>query len=140
MEEWEQVEIEVVTDGLDASPSELHAAFEMSGDHLNEVRDRHTMMLVSSGEIPESHMAEIAPERRLNWIVDELNGKRHTNGLTIPLQGADASSIDLAKGDIDGHSILKLRVGENFVRNLPLPADIDSIKATLKGGVLDLSW
>ena len=54
MEEWEQVEIEVVTDGLDASPSELHAAFEISGDHLNEVRDRHTMMLVSSGEIPES--------------------------------------------------------------------------------------
>tara|TARA_Y100000994_G_scaffold228223_1_gene212340 strand:+ start:579 stop:1001 length:423 start_codon:yes stop_codon:yes gene_type:complete len=140
MEDWEQVEIEVVTDGLDASPSELHAAFEISGDHLNEVRDRHTMMLVSSGEIPESHMAEIAPERRLNWIVDELNGKRHTNGLTIPLHGADSSSIDLAKGEIEGHSILKLRVGENFVRNLPLPADIDSIKATLKGGVLDLSW
>ena len=140
MEEWEQGEIEVVTDGLDASPSELHAAFEISGDHLNEVRDRHTMMLVSSGEIPESHMAEIAPERRLNWIVDELNGKRHTNGLTIPLHGADSSSIDLAKGEIEGHSILKLRVGENFVRNLPLPADIDSIKATLKGGVLDLSW
>ena len=140
MEDWEQVEIEVVTDGLDASPSELHAAFEISGDHLNEVRDRHTMMLVSSGEIPESHMAEIAPERRLNWIVDELNGKRHTNGLTIPLHGADSSSIDLAKGEIEGHSILKLRVGESFVRNLPLPADIDSIKATLKGGVLDLSW
>jgi len=140
MEDWEQVEIEVVTDGLDASPSELHAAFEISGDHLNEVRDRHTMMLVSSGEIPESHMAEIAPERRLNWIVDELNGKRHTNGLTIPLHGADSSSIDLAKGEIEGHSILKLCVGENFVRNLPLPADIDSIKATLKGGVLDLSW
>ena len=140
MEDWEQVEIEVVTDGLDASPSELHAAFEISGDHLNEVRDRHTMMLVSSGEIPESHMAEIAPERRLNWIVDELNGKRHANGLTIPLLGAEASSIDLAKGEIEGHSILKLRVGENFVRNLPLPADIDSIKATLNGGVLDLSW
>ena len=140
MEDWEQVEIEVVTDGLDASPSELHAAFEISGDHLNEVRDRHTMMLVSSGEIPESHMAEIAPERRLNWIVDELNGKRHTNGLTIPLHGADSSSIDLAKGEIEGHSILKLRLGENFVRNLPLPADIDSIKATLKDGVLDLSW
>ena len=140
MEEWEHVEIEVVTDGLDASPSELHAAFEISGDHLNEVRDRHTMMLVSSGEIPESHLAEIAPERRLNWIVDELNGERHTNGLTIPLLGAEASSIDLAKGEIEGHSILKLRVGENFVRNLPLPADIDSIKATLKGGVLDLSW
>ena len=140
MEEWEQVEIQVVTDGLDASPSELHAAFEISGDHLNEVRDRHTMMLIASGEIPEEHMAEIAPERRLNWIVDELNGQRHSNGLTIPLLGADNSSIDLTKGVIEGHSILKLKVGENFVRNLPLPAEVDSIKATLNGGVLDLRW
>ena len=54
MEEWEEVEIETVSDGLDASPSELHAAFEMSGDHLSEVRDRHTMMLVTSGELPLS--------------------------------------------------------------------------------------
>ena len=34
MEEWEEVEIQAVSDGLDASPSELHAAFEISGDHL----------------------------------------------------------------------------------------------------------
>ena len=65
MEEWEEIEIQAVSDGLDASPSELHAAFEISGDHLAEVRDRHTMMLVASGEIPESHIADIAPERRL---------------------------------------------------------------------------
>ena len=76
MEEWEAVDVEVVNSGLDATPSELHAAFEMSGDHLSEVRDRHTMMLVTSGELPESHIADIAPERRLNWIVEELNGKR----------------------------------------------------------------
>ena len=39
MAEWEEVEIEAVSDGLNATPSELHAAFEMSGDHLTEVRD-----------------------------------------------------------------------------------------------------
>ena len=72
MEDLEEVEIQVVSDGLDASPSELHAAFEISGDHLAEVRDRHTMMLITSGELPESHMAEIAPERRLDWMVKEL--------------------------------------------------------------------
>ena len=140
MEEWEEVKIQTVSDGLDASPSELHAVFEVAVDHLNEVRDRHTMMLVTSGELPESQMDQIAPERRLNWLIDELNGQRHDNGLTIPLLGADASSIDLAKGEMNGHSILKLRVGDNFVRKLPLPADVDSIKATLKGGVLDLRW
>ena len=139
MEEWEAVDVEVVNSGLDATPSELHAAFEMSGDHLAEVRDRHTMMLVTSGELPESHIADIAPERRLNWIVKELNGKRHSNGLSIPLLGADLESIDISKGELDGHSILKLKIG-NFERKLPLPSEVDSIKATMSDGILNLSW
>ena len=139
MEEWEGIDVEVVNSGLDATPSELHAAFEMSGDHLSEVRDRHTMMLVTSGELPESHIADIAPERRLDWIVEELNGKRHTNGLSIPLLGADLESIDLSKGELDGHSILKLKIG-NFERKLPLPSEVDSIKATMSDGILNLSW
>ena len=139
MEEWEAVDVEVVNSGLDATPSELHAAFEMSGDHLAEVRDRHTMMLVTSGELPESHIADIAPERRLNWIVEELNGKRHSNGLSIPLLGADLESIDISKGELDGHSTLKLKIG-NFERKLPLPSEVDSIKATMSDGILNLSW
>lgn len=139
MEEWEVVDVEVVNSGLDATPSELHAAFEMSGDHLAEVRDRHTMMLVTSGELPESHIADIAPERRLNWIVEELNGKRHSNGLSIPLLGADIESIDISKGELDGHSILKLKIG-NFERKLPLPSEVDSIKATMSDGILNLNW
>ncbi len=139
MEEWEAVDVEVVNSGLDATPSELHAAFEMSGDHLSEVRDRHTMMLVTSGELPESHIADIAPERRLDWIVEELNGKRHTNGLSIPLLGADLESIDISKGELDGHSILRLKIG-NFERKLPLPSEVDSIKATMSDGILNLSW
>ena len=139
MEEWEAVDVQVVNSGLDATPSELHAAFEMSGDHLAEVRDRHTMMLVTSGELPESHIADIAPERRLNWIVKELNGKRHSNGLSIPLLGADLESIDISKGELDGHSILKLKIG-NFERKLPLPSEVDSIKATMSDGILNLSW
>lgn len=139
MEEWEAVDVEVVNSGLDATPSELHAAFEMSGDHLAEVRDRHTMMLVTSGELPESHIADIAPERRLNWIVEELNGKRHSNGLSIPLLGADLESIDITKGELDGHSILRLKIG-NFERKLPLPSEVDSIKATMSDGILNLDW
>ena len=139
MEEWEEVEIETVSDGLDASPSELHAAFEMSGDHLSEVRDRHTMMLVTSGELPETHMAEIAPERRLDWVIDELNGSRHSDGLSIPLHGAGMENIDLTKGELDGHSTLKLKVG-TFERNLPIPADIENIKANFTDGILNIRW
>ena len=139
MEEWEDVEIQVVSDGLDASPSELHAAFEISGDHLAEVRDRHTMMLITSGELPESHMAEIAPERRLDWMVKELNGNIHSDGLTIPLHGATKDSIQLSRGELDGHSILKLQVGE-FVRKLPIPAESNSIDASLSDGFLNIKW
>ena len=139
MEEWEEVDIEVVNSGLDATPSELHAAFEISGDHLAEVRDRHTMMLVTSGEIPESHIADIAPERRLNWIVEEMNGKRHNYGLSIPLLGAELESIDLTKGELEGHSVLKLKIGD-FERKLPLPTKVESIKASMKNGILDVRW
>ena len=139
MEEWEEVDIEVVNSGLDATPSELHAAFEISGDHLAEVRDRHTMMLVTSGEIPESHIADIAPERRLNWIVEEMNGKRHNHGLSIPLLGAELESIDLTKGELEGHSVLKLKIGD-FERKLPLPTKVESVKASMENGILDVRW
>ena len=139
MEEWEEIEIQAVSDGLDASPSELHAVFEVAGDHLAEVRDRHTMMLVTSGELPESHIADIAPERRLDWMVKELNGNIHSNGLTIPLYGANMDSIHISRGELDGHSILKLQVGE-FVRKLPIPADSGSIDASLNDGVLNIRW
>ena len=139
MEEWEEVDIEVVSSGLDATPSELHAVFEISGDHLAEVRDRHTMMLVTSGELPESHIANIAPDRRLNWIIEEMNGKRHNDGLSIPLHGANIDSIDLTKGELEGHSVLKLKIGD-FERKLPLPSEVESIKAILNDGILNVNW
>ncbi|MDP6869442.1 MAG: Hsp20/alpha crystallin family protein [Candidatus Poseidoniaceae archaeon] len=140
MQEWDEVEIQTVSDGLDASPRELHASFEITGDHLAEVRDRHTMMLVASGELPESHIAEIAPERRLDWMIEELNGRKFSDGLSIPLHGADDSIIELSRGEIEGHSILRLKVGSDFERKLPLPKDIESIDATLEDGILNVRW
>jgi len=118
----------------------LHASFEFSGDHLAEVRDRHSMMLVTAGELPETQITEIAPERRLNWIIEELNGRRHKDGLSIPLHGADSSIIDLSKGKLDGHSILQLKIGTEFERTLPLPKGIEHVEAILEGGILDLRW
>ena len=84
-------------------------------------------------------MAEIAPERRLDWVIEELNGRRHSDGLSIPLHGAEMDNINLSKGELEGHSILKLKVG-TFERKLPLPADIDTIKASFTDGILNIRW
>jgi len=140
MEEWDEIEIEVSTTGLQTSPSELHAVFELAGDHLSEVRDRHKMVMVESGSLPESHLADIAPERRMKWIIEELNGIAHDRGFTIPLLGASDSEISLFKGEIDGHSILKLQVNSDFIRKIPIPSDVSSIKAKLENGLLKLDW
>ncbi len=140
MEEWDEIEIEVSTTGLQVSPSELHAVFELAGDHLSEVRDRHKMVMVESGSLPESHLADIAPERRMKWIIEELNGIAHDRGFTIPLLGASDSEISLFKGEIDGHSILKLQVNSDFIRKIPIPSDVSSIKAKLENGLLKLDW
>ncbi len=140
MEEWDEIEIEVSTTGLQVSPSELHAVFELAGDHLSEVRDRHKMVMVESGSLPESHLADIAPERRMKWIIEELNGIAHDRGFTIPLLGASDSEISLFKGEIDGHSILKLQVNSDFIRKIPIPSDVSSIKAKLEDGLLKLDW
>lgn len=135
-----KIESEVAVDGLQASVQELHAAFEISTDHLAEVRDRHTMMLATAGEIPESQIMVIAPERRLKWMVEELNGRTHNGGFTIPLQGADSTMIDLTKGELEGNSILKLSVGTEFVRLFPIPAAVANIQAKVEDGVLSLNW
>ena len=140
MEEWDEVDIEVSITGLEASPQQLHAAFEMTGDHLSEVRDRHKMVLVEAGAIPESHISDIAPERRMAWIVEEMNGIPHGRGFSIPLLGADESQIKLFKGEIDGHSILRLRINSDFERDIPIPADISSIQAKLEDEILKLDW
>jgi hypothetical protein len=134
------LETQVVVDGLQASPQELHASFEIANEHLSEVRDRHTMMLATAGELPESQIASIAPERRLKWMVEELNGRTHQDGFTIPLQGADSTMIDLVKGEIEGHSILKISAGSEFERNIPIPAALSNIQAKVEDGVLSLNW
>jgi len=139
MEEWKEVDIETVSDGLDASPTELHASFEITSDHLSEVRDRHTMMLVNSGELPEKHLDSIAPERRLDWMLEELNGVRHDGGLVIPLQGTETENVDLSFGEIEGSNYLRLKIG-SLDRKLPLPRDALDIKAIIENGILKLDW
>ena len=55
------------------------------------------------------------------------------------MHGTDIGSINLTKGNIDGHSILKLNIG-NFERKLPLPSEVESFEATMENGILQIRW
>ena len=75
------VEVEAAQDGLTSEPTQLHAQFEMSSEHLDEVRHRHTEVLVTAGMLPESNLAQNQPERALAWMVNSLNGRLNPHGL-----------------------------------------------------------
>ncbi|MBT6923932.1 MAG: hypothetical protein HOA35_05275, partial [Euryarchaeota archaeon] len=51
------------TVGLAASVESLHSEFQQSADHLGEVQTMHEQVLASAGMLPESHLAEVQPER-----------------------------------------------------------------------------
>ena len=142
MAEWKELELsyEQQSEILAARPETLHADFAIQADHLHEARDRHTMLLVTAGELPESNLAEIHPQRRLAWMVDELNGLLHPDGLSIPLHGADQDLVEISVGEMNGLRSLKLRIGSDFERIMPLPEDSSEPKATINDGVLELRY
>ena len=82
--------------GLEADTQQLHAEFHAHADHMAEVQMNHQRVLVASGMIPESHLAEIEPERSLAWMVEQLHGTVNPDGLIIPLHGADNSDIEIS--------------------------------------------
>ena len=106
MVEWEVLEISTEEtpselpgaaslDGLQADAASLQAEFETSSSHLEEVRQRHTEVLVTAGMLPETGLAEIHPERALAWVVQGINGRMNPDGLTIPLLGTTEEAIQL---------------------------------------------
>jgi hypothetical protein len=142
MAEWQELEVsyEQQSESLSIRPETLHAEFAIQADHLHEARDRHTMLLVTAGELPEANLAEIHPMRRLAWMVDDLNGLLHPDGLTIPLHGADLDMVELSIGEMNGLRSLKLRIGSDFERIMPLPEDSTEPKATINDGKLELRY
>tara|TARA_B100000459_G_scaffold123945_1_gene76543 strand:+ start:650 stop:1150 length:501 start_codon:yes stop_codon:yes gene_type:complete len=130
--------------GLEAEPQQLHAEFHAVADHLSEVQLNHQRVLVASGMIPESHLAEIEPERSLTWMVEQLHGTVNPDGLTIPLHGADNSDIELSTLSDETQRQLRLVVKEaghdDLTRILPLPAEAGEIKAHFINGRLHLRW
>ena len=61
---------------LSPTPQMLHDEFKQSAHHLHEVQSMHTHVLVQAGMLPETHLAEVNPSQRLDWILEELHGMR----------------------------------------------------------------
>ncbi len=132
------------TIGLDAQPEQLHADFEVQAGHLSEVQMNHQQVLVAAGMIPESHLAEVAPERQLTWMVEQLHGTVNPDGLMIPLHGAQKGDIEISTLQGEAHRKLRLVVKEaehdDLLRVVPLPAEAGEVKAHFINGRLHLRW
>ena len=130
--------------GLDAQPQQLHADFQVQADHLSEVQMNHQQVLVAAGMIPESHLAEVAPERQLTWMVEQLHGTVNPDGLMIPLHGAQEGDIEISTLQGEAHRKLRLVVKEaehdDLLRVVPLPAEAGEVKAHFINGRLHLRW
>ena len=157
MSTWETVHLETesfdeVTEktmdrktlGLEAEPQQLHAEFHIQAGHLSDVQINHQRVLTASGMIPETHLAEIEPERRLAWMVDQLHGTVNPDGLMIPLHGANDSDIQVSTLEDETQRQLRIIVKEaghdDLLRILPLPAEASEISAHFINGRLHLRW
>ena len=157
MSAWEHVEIQTSSSefedvkelhaspfGLDAQPEQLHADFQVQTDHLSVVQMNHRQVLVAAGMIPESHLAEVAPERQLTWMVKELHGTVNPDGLMIPLHGANKGDIEVSTLQENAQRKLRLVVKEaeheDLLRVMPLPVEAGEVKAHFINGRLHLRW
>ncbi len=159
MTDWELVDIfddkpELIVEeidnldsgGLQSEVQNLHSNFWQEANHLKEVEDQHMQVLVSSGMIPEEHIANTEPSRKLDWFVSELNGRVNPDGLSIPLKGLDIGDIEIhqMKNDNDTQIRLKLteKDGQELERvfNLPNDSSDSSLQANFFNNRLYLRW
>jgi len=89
------------SDGLSATPELLHGDFSLDAHHLANVQSQHKQVLVTAGMIPEEHIANVEPSLKLEWMVNELNGRINPDGLTIPLLGVEQNQIELYSRQIN---------------------------------------
>ena len=156
MDEWNPVDINTQTkgeeigenvamDGLMVDASALQADFDNRSTHLDEVRARHSEVLVTAGMLPETGLADQHPERALAWLVESVNGRVNPDGLSIPLLGADLDDIQLDIKSTDETRLIRLQVQDGdmptLVREFPLPAEAsEAIEASFVQGRLHLRW
>ena len=150
MSEWKRLTLSEENSGpekehnLSSKPEDLHQDFNENADHLHEVRGMHTHVLVQAGMLPETHLADVHPSQRLDWILQELHGKRNPDGLTIPLMGVSSDDVEVNIQRTDSETNVKLTVREEvhqpFERVLPLIGEDLDVKAHFVNGQLRLRW
>ena len=156
MDEWKPLDLTnvdmshealmpAVPEGLETDAPSLQAHFEVSNNHLADVRQRHTEVLVTAGMLPESGLAEHLPERALAWVVEGINGRMNPDGLTIPLLGTNEAAIQLHVKQTEEATLVRLDIedteGPNLVRELPLPTEAGAtLAANYNNGRLTLRW
>ena len=108
--------------------------------HLEEVRLNHQKNLFMAGLVPEAHLADIAPERQLAWMVEELNGEVNDSGFRLPLMGLSQSEVNVSTSSINGIMTLKLDLGEHLQRVTRLPRGVTKISTQWNDGWLSISF
>jgi len=132
--------------GLESDVQNLHSNFWKDADHLTEVENRHLQVLVSSGMIPEDHIASTEPSRKLDWFVNELNGRLNPDGLSIPLKGLEIGDIEIYQKTSDNESVIKLNLTEKDgqelerIMNIPNESPEFNIQANFFNNRLYLRW
>ena len=132
--------------GLQTEVDNLHANFWQEANHLKEVENRHMQVLVTSGMIPEDHIANTEPSRKLECFVTELNGRVNPDGLSIPLKGLEIGDIEIYQMKTDNGTQIKLKLiekdGQELERVLNIPADgsESTIQANFFNNRLYLRW
>ena len=134
------------SNGLSTTPELLHADFNSDAHHLSDVQNQHKQVLVTAGMIPEEHIAHVEPSMKLEWMVNELNGRINPDGLTIPLLGVEQDQVELYSRQIDNSIVLKLKIteddGDTLERELTAPegVSIENLTASLVDNRLKLRW
>ena len=140
----EDTEEKTKEEHLSLTPQSLHQEFHDKADHLHEVQAMHTHVLVQAGMLPETHLAEVDPSQRLDWVVQELHGMRDPDGLTIPMKGVSAEDVEINIMNADSETNVKITIHENghqpLERILPLKGENLDIQAHFVNGQLRLRW
>ena len=151
MSDWKPLDVsEDELEGIDASdfsatPEQLHTEFQTQATHLHEVQSMHKHVLVQAGMIPETHIAEVEPTQRLEWVLQELHGMSNPDGLTIPLLGVAPEQLEVQVKELGSETHVKISIQQEgnapFERVLPLNNEqAETLRVHFINGRLHLRW
>ncbi|MDA8777598.1 hypothetical protein N9V58_01160 [Candidatus Poseidoniales archaeon] len=151
MSDWKPLDVsEDELEGTDTSdfsstPEQLHSEFQTSATHLHEVQSMHKHVLVQAGMIPETHIAEVEPTQRLEWVLEELHGMSNPDGLTIPLLGVAPEQLEVQVKELGSETHVKISIQQEgsapFERVLPLNSEqAETLQVHFVNGRLHLRW